>query len=108
MNNLEHIENKLKTVCDELRKSATDSWASKIANETNDQEAAQCLRDDDQYIRVIADRIKAALDDPGTVFAILRDYHNAHYSVFPRDELTQRLCHAFYNQFIEKPKTEGV
>ena len=34
------------------------------------------------------------------VYAILRDYHNEHYSVFPRDELTERLCHAFHDQFV--------
>lgn len=102
MENLEHIENKLATICDEMRECTIDSFASKLVAEY--EETGRI----DEYINLIADRIKAALDDPGTVFAILRDFHDNHYSVFPRDELTERLCHAFYDQFVVKPNTEGV
>jgi hypothetical protein len=51
-----------------------------------------------------ADQICEALKEPNTVFEILKQFHDAHYSVFPRDELTEWLCHAFYDQFVEKPE----
>lgn len=34
------------------------------------------------------------------VYEILKAFHNEHYSVFPRDELTEKLCHAFHDQFV--------
>lgn len=91
--NLEQIESNIKAILCEMREEghtgpvgATEWVAAKMSR--------------------YADRLEAALDDPGTVFAILRDFHDAHYSVFPRDELTERLCHAFYDQFVEKPEVK--
>lgn len=53
-----------------------------------------------------ADRIEDALkNDARSVDRILADFHNEHYSVFPRGELTERLCHAFYDQFIGPPES---
>ena len=37
---------------------------------------------------------------PEEVLEVLRAFHDAHYSVFPRDELTERLCHAYHDQFV--------
>ena len=94
--NLEQIENKLDSVLREMR-----------GNEFDDPHLdADGIIGARRLAHEWSDRIAAALDDPATVFAILRDFHNAHYSVFPRDELTERLCHAFYDQFVEKPETE--
>lgn len=91
MENLKQLKNELEPIVSEMR-----GWAE--LNATMNP----------SMIQRIADRIDSAFKDPATVFAILRDYHNAHYSVFPRDELTERLCHAFYDQFVVKPNTEGV
>lgn len=41
-----------------------------------------------------------AMCDPEKVFKILETFHNEHYSVFPRDRLTERLCNAFHDQFV--------
>lgn len=90
--NLEQIENKLAYAVGEMRNWDSHPWVG-----------GEVQKEFVKFANAITD---AVLKDPGTVFAILRDFHNAHYSVFPRDELTERLCHAFYDQFVEKPETE--
>jgi len=90
--NLEQIENKLATAVGEMRNWDSHSWVG-----------SEAQKEFVRYADIITD---AVLKDPGTVYAILRDFHNAHYSVFPRDELTERLCHAFYDQFVEKPEVK--
>ena len=91
--NLEQIESNIKAILREMREEGHTGPVGET-----EWVAAKMRR--------YADRIDDALMDPGTVFATLRDYHNAHYSVFPRDELTERLCYAFYDQFVEKPEVK--
>lgn len=49
------------------------------------------------------DRIESG-KDANALFAAFKKFHNEHYSVFPRGELTERLCHAFYDQFVGPPE----
>lgn len=48
-----------------------------------------------------------AMCDPEKVFKILETFHNEHYSVFPRDRLTERLCNAFHDQFVADNSAPG-
>lgn len=100
-------QNKIKAIVRKMRRSVKGSIASKVAREVEErgycdiQEAATCLRDDDEFIADMADEISAALKDPKTVYRVLADFHNSNYSVFPRDKMTERLCHAFHDQFVK-------
>jgi hypothetical protein len=57
--------------------------------------------------RDFADKIEAALHDPQQVLNVLAQFHDENYSVFPRDQLTERLCHAFYGEFVKDPDAEA-
>lgn len=72
------------------------------------------IDDVNRFVRDWAARIQIATerdleacraDTPESVYVMLEEFHNAHYSVFPRDELTERLCHAFHDQFAKADST---
>jgi hypothetical protein len=72
------------------------------------------IDDVNRFVRDWAARIQIATErdleacrayTPESVYAMLEEFHNAHYSVFPRDELTERLCHAFHDQFAKADST---
>lgn len=62
---------------------------------------------DEELLKFYADKIEAALHDPQQVLNVLAQFHDEHYSVFPRDQLTERLCHAFYGEFVKDPDAEA-